>query len=462
VNRLIEPWKRPKLRPALHFSPPQGWLNDPNGLVFHDGWWHLFYQHHPHSLDWGPMHWGHARSRNLTTWEDLPIALEPGPEGAVFSGSAVVDVTNTAGFGRGSLVAIYTLYQPERQAQAIAWSADAVTWTPFDGNPILLPPDGQRDCRDPKVIRFGDTWVMVVAAGDRTWFYRSDDLRQWTKTGEFRDDATGGALWECPDLLRFDVDGETVWMFTVGLAGEAIGIGSGTWYVVGDFDGSTFTPRQAGRWADHGPDFYAAQSWSGTVDRVWIAWMNNWAYASNVPAGASRGTLTTARRLRLLTDENGALVLAQTPVIDVETLGARTICALNEIVALNDADAAVIDVVIPADGTFAAELSTEGGRVHVSVDGNSRYLELERSGPTCDDVHDKFPRQCHVPIPGEGDIDVRIVVDHGSIEVFAARGTCVVTALTDSQVIPAVIRVDGPPTNVLIITRDRAARGDRR
>lgn len=163
--------------PAYHFTPPANWLNDPNGLVVYAGEYHLFYQHHPHSSVWGPMHWGHAVSRDLVHWQHLPIALAPDEHGMIFSGCAVIDWHNTAGFGPEAMIAIFTHHtESHLQAQSLAWSLDrGRTWTKYAGNPVLFPSPGQRDFRDPKVFWYGPAvtghWVMVLAAGDAVHFY---------------------------------------------------------------------------------------------------------------------------------------------------------------------------------------------------------------------------------------------------------------------------------------------------
>jgi fructan beta-fructosidase len=212
-------------RPRLHFAPPGGWLNDPNGLVYLDGEYHLFYQHHPHSLVWGPMHWGHAVSRDLVRWEQLPIALAPDELGMIFSGSAVVDHENSAGFGAGALVAIFTHHMPGREAQSLAFSTDrGRSWTKYAGNPVLAPADAPRDFRDPRVLWYegpgGGHWVMALAVEREIWFYTSPDLRAWTKASAFGAgrDVAGGVL-ECPELVTLPVDGgpERRWALIVSV-----------------------------------------------------------------------------------------------------------------------------------------------------------------------------------------------------------------------------------------------------
>jgi fructan beta-fructosidase len=247
-------------RPAFHFTPPSGWLNDPNGLIHLDGVWHLFYQHHPYSTSWGPMHWGHAVSADLTTWEHLPVALEPDGRGAIFSGTIVVDREGSAGYGPGTLLAFYTIHLDVDRGQALAYSHDAGrTWTKHPANPVLVEPDVGRDLRDPKVLRYTAAdgrrwWVMVLAAGHVLRFYRSEDLLRWTHVstfGEGQDPSLG--VFETPDLFELPVDGgpDRRWVLSVGHVRGGPAGGSGSRYMVGSFDGEIFrsefgTGRSAG------------------------------------------------------------------------------------------------------------------------------------------------------------------------------------------------------------------------
>uniref|UniRef100_UPI0026250C1F glycoside hydrolase family 32 protein n=1 Tax=Arenimonas sp. GDDSR-1 TaxID=2950125 RepID=UPI0026250C1F len=260
-------------RPAYHFTPPNGWMNDPNGLIFHKGRYHLFYQYHPDATVWGPMHWGHAESTDLTHWTHQPIALYPDALGWIFSGSAVTDSTNSAGFGAEALVAVFTYHndaiwkqgRKNTESQGLAYSLDAGrSWTKYAGNPVL-DNSGEQDFRDPKVFRHGDGWRMVLAAGDRIKIFSSADLKQWRFESDFKEDEPGADLgvWECPDLLRLRAeDGRERWLMIVNHGDKAPNGGSGTRYFVGDFDGRQFTATQPARWLDAGTDFYAGVSFA--------------------------------------------------------------------------------------------------------------------------------------------------------------------------------------------------------
>ncbi len=247
-------------RPQVHFSPNANWINDPNGMVYYEGVYHLFFQYYPDSTIWGPMHWGHATSNDLVQWKEQPIALYPDSLGYIFSGSAVVDFENTSGFGKNGqipLVAIFTHHDPigekekrnDFQNQSIAFSLDSgYTWTKYTGNPVLKNP-GIRDFRDPKVIWYepGKKWIMTLATLDHITFYSSPDLKKWTEESEFGKEAGAhGGVWECPDLFPLDHNGKKIWVLVVNLNPGGPNKGSATQYFLGDFNGSTFTPSEQG------------------------------------------------------------------------------------------------------------------------------------------------------------------------------------------------------------------------
>lgn len=437
-------------RPLLHYEPQAGWLNDPNGLVHHDGEWHLCYQHHPHSLDWGPMHWGHAVSSDLVRWRDLPIALRPDSNGTAYSGCAVVDHLGTAGFGPGALVAIYTQFTPTTQVQSVAGSSDrGRTWRVHPGNPVLDQPAGVVDFRDPKVCWFGDAdgghWVMVLAAGDGVRFYASRDLLAWEPTGMFAPErGRPHGVWETPDLFALPVEEAPGhrWVLSVGATDHAPAGGSGTRYWTGGFDGGAFVADGAARWVDHGADFYAAQSWSGVEDgrRVWIAWMSNWTYAAAVPAGAARGQLTLAREVRLTSDDADGLVLAQRPVAEIaQHLGAASPVAADPVPLRTGA----AWVRLRADGRATVTVGADAARAQVVLDTVAGTVTLDRSGAP--GIGHGFAAAHTAPLmtPGRA-VDLDVVVDRSSIEVFADDGRTCLTDLVPGVAVPAAtVTVDG-------------------
>ena len=453
-------YKNEPYRPQFHFTPPANWINDPNGLVYYAGEYHLFYQYHPDSLVWGPMHWGHAVSPDLVHWEHLPIALYPDELGTIFSGSALIDWHNTAGFGEEAMIALFTYHLASAgddyvQSQALAYSTDkGRSWTKFDGNPIISPPPGQKDFRDPKVFWYEDTqgaghWVMVLAAGDSAWFYRSDDLKSWAKTSEFGNGYGGGAEgWETPDLFQLSIDGgsETRWVLTAGLERGAPAGGTNCQYFVGEFDGETFTSENGpdvGLWADHGADFYAAQSWSDMPDdrRTWVAWMSNWAYAREIPTPTWRGAMSLPRTLSLRTTGAG-LRLAQTPVMELTNLraeeqnwsNAQINSSSPNLLASVRGDSLEIVAEFQVDATTTAKQLglrlRQSANEHSAIeyDVATETLAFDRTCAGQSDFHADFARRHTVALaPADGLLRLHIFVDRSSVEIFADDGLVTMT-----------------------------------
>ncbi len=324
------------LRPLYHFTPPANWINDPNGLVYYAGEYHLFYQYHPGSTIWGPMHWGHAVSTDLVNWQQLPIALYPDALGAIFSGSAVIDWHNTAGFGQEAMIALFTHNSAQGQSQSLAYSTDkGRTWSKYAGNPVISAPAGEKDFRDPKVfwVANGDYaghWVMLLAVSDSIWVYTSTNLKNWLFVSEFGEEhGSHTGVWETPDLFKLAVDdgAATRWVLTVGVGAGATVAEQGTQYFVGHFDGAAFTnenPPEIVLRADYGPDFYAGQGWNDAPDHrpIWIAWMSNWIYARTIPTGAWRGAMSVPRSLGLRTTPDG-IRLVQSLIPELAKLRTR-------------------------------------------------------------------------------------------------------------------------------------------
>lgn len=310
-------------RPQFHFTPDSAWMNDPNGMFFLDGEYHLFYQYYPDSTVWGPMHWGHAVSKDMIHWQHLPVALYPDSLGYIFSGSAVVDSKNSSGLGtiqNPPVVAIYTYHDPvlEKngsnifQNQGIAYSIDkGRTWMKYPGNPVLRNP-GIRDFRDPKVIWHNATnkWIMILAVQDRVHIYSSPDLLGWRFESEFgKGIGAHGGVWECPDLFELKVAGSDIsrWVMFVSINPGGPDGGSATQYFTGEFDGHKFVPDNTyEKWVDRGRDNYAGVTWSNVPEsdgrRLFIGWMSNWDYANVVPTTKWRSSTTIPRELSLLTN----------------------------------------------------------------------------------------------------------------------------------------------------------------
>lgn len=429
-------------------------MNDPNGLVYADGEYHLFYQHHPEDTVWGPMHWGHAVSPDLLNWTHLPIALYPDEIGAIFSGSAVVDEANTAGFGAGAMVAIFTHATNERQTQSLAYSTDrGRTWTKYEGDPILEPPDNVRDFRDPKVFWYGGLenghWVMLVAAGNVILHYISDNLTEWEPTSSFGPCGAIGNFWETPDLFELPVDGgpETRWLLAVAIDGPVPVGQSGVQYFVGDFDGQTFTsenPTDTILWVDHGADFFAAQGWNDAPDgrAVWIAYMNDWEYAQTVPTSTWRGAFTLPRELSL-TETRAGIRLVQQPVREVEHLRGEswawetvTIDGASDLLAEVSGEALEIIARIRVDQAGAVERvglrvrvgDNEHTTVGYEIRSGTLYVDRATSGKV--DFSPGFPGIHAAPMaPLDGQVTLHLFVDRSSVEVFGNGGRVVLTEL---------------------------------
>jgi fructan beta-fructosidase len=320
VTESSTDWLDEKYRPQYHYSPKSGWMNDPNGLVYYEGEYHLFYQYNPDSTVWGTMHWGHAISTDMIHWEELPIAIYPDSRGWIFSGSAVVDWKNTTGFGSTSnppMVAIYTYHdmagekagRKNIQSQGIAFSLDkGRTWTPYTQNPVLPNPDLQ-DFRDPKVswIEQSNQWVMALAVQDHIEFYGSPDLKEWNKLSEFGNElGNHNGVWECPDLFPLtDSNGSTRWVLFVSIGNGGPQGGSATQYFIGNFNGTSFSSQDSvTRWIDYGADNYAGVTWSDIPKedgrRLFIGWMSNWQYARLVPTKSWRSAMTLPREVVLI------------------------------------------------------------------------------------------------------------------------------------------------------------------
>ncbi|MCP3422878.1 glycoside hydrolase family 32 protein [Nocardioides pinisoli] len=432
----------PSLRPRDHFTPRRGWMNDPNGLVVHDGEHHLFFQHLPDSLVHGPMSWGHAVSTDLLDWTELPIALAATDTEHVWSGSVVHDARNTSGLGVdgvGPLVALWTAHEPVSgaQRQSLSWSVDrGRTWTSYAANPVL--DIGSTAFRDPKVLRDGDGWLMVLVLSDERTVetYRSADLLHWEHASSFGPAGSVEGIWECPDLLRVPVEDrdETAVVLLVSVQEGAPAGGSGMQYFVGQLDGPHFRPTQDARWVDHGADFYAAVSYSDAPEPLVQGWMSNWRYADLVPAATHRGSMTLARHLALR-PRDGELVLVQRPVVrdspvvhevrDVPVQGilvlpvrART-CRV--VVDIDPGDARRVGVHVRAG---------DGHRTTVWLEPASSTVGLDRrtSGET--GFHDGFAAEHTAPLTvGDHAVRLEVVVDESSVEVFAGDGEVVLTDL---------------------------------
>lgn len=308
-------------RPSYHFTPLYGWMNDPNGMVYKDGEYHLYFQYNPYGSKWGNMHWGHAVSRDLIHWEHLDPAIARDPVGHIFSGSSVVDKKNTAGFGKDAIIAIYTNNSVNHdEVQCIAYSNDnGRTFTKYEGNPVLTPFDGLKDFRDPKVFWYekDKCWFMIVSADKETRFYKSKNLKKWDYVSAFgKGLGQQPCQYECPDFFQLPVNGDEKnmkWVMTMNINPGCWFGGSATEYFVGDFDGKNFTCPDANevKWLDWGKDHYATVTFSNTGSRVLaITWMSNWQYANLTPFKQNRGANGLPRELKLY-EKNGKFYISE-------------------------------------------------------------------------------------------------------------------------------------------------------
>ncbi len=441
-------------RPRLHYTPARNWMNDPNGLVYHRGVYHLFYQYYPDQPVWGPMHWGHATSPDLLHWKEQPIALYPDSLGYIFSGSAVVDSANSSGLGHKDgppLVAVFTHHQPSLENscdtfeyQSLAYSVDnGNTWTKYTGNPVLRNP-GIRDFRDPKVFWYAphQRWIMSLATKDCIRFYSSPDLKAWTMESEFgKGIGARGGVWECPDLFPLPLNGRQVWVLLVNLNPGGPNGGSGTQYFLGDFDGRRFVPLDEQiRWMDYGPDNYAGVTFSNTGSRrLLIGWMSNWDYATRVPTAPWRSALTVPREL-FLRQSGGRIFLASRPVTELHTLEQRVTRvqhwpvkgALSLRTRVGETPLPCrIDLEQGYPKNFSLQLRNElGEQLSVGYDRlrNCYYIDRSTAGPT--DFHAGFGGRYEAPrFAQAGPVKMTLVVDVSSVELFADDGLSCLTAV---------------------------------
>ena len=451
LSDTFDTGNREKFRPTYHFSPLYGWMNDPNGMVYKDGEYHLFYQHNPYGSKWGNMHWGHAISKDLINWEHRPDAITPDALGTIFSGSAVVDTDNTAGFGAGAIVAIYT-QNSDRQVQSIAYSTDnGRSFTKYENNPVLT--SDARDFRDPKVFWHKETqrWIMLLAVGQEMQIFSSSNLKDWAFESSFGEgQGAHGGVWECPDLFELPVDGtnEKKWVLLCNLnPGGPFG-GSATQYFVGTFNGKEFvneSPSQT-KWMDWGKDHYAAVTWSDAPDnrRIAIAWMSNWQYANDVPTSQYRSPDSVPRDLSLFTVD-GETYLQSAP--SPELLKLRDISKKRSFKV--NGTRTIKDMIAGNEGAYEIELTIEnqyadvigfrlyndkGEEVDMQYDMKEKKFSMDRRKSGDVGFNENFPMLTWTAIEsGKDELKLRLFVDKSSVEAFVDGGRFVMT----NQVFPS-------------------------
>ncbi|MEY8529571.1 DUF4980 domain-containing protein [Bacteroides xylanisolvens] len=458
LSDTFDTGNREKFRPTYHFSPLYGWMNDPNGMVYKDGEYHLFYQYNPYGSKWGNMSWGHAISQDLVNWKHLPVAIAPDALGTIFSGSAVVDFDNTAGFGAGAIIAIYT-QNSDRQVQSIAYSTDnGRTFTKYENNPVLT--SEARDFRDPKVFWYESTkrWIMVLAVGQEMQIFSSPNLKDWTFESRFGEgQGAHGGVWECPDLFELPVEGtnDKKWVLLCNLnPGGPFG-GSATQYFVGSFNGKEFVNESPSKtkWMDWGKDHYATVTWSDAPDnrRIAIAWMSNWQYANDVPTSQYRSPNSVPRDLSLFTVD-GETYLQSAPSPELLALrdaskkrsfkvnGTRTI---KEMIPGNDG-AYEIELTIEnqrADVIGFRLYNDKGEEVDMQYDMKEKKFSMDRRKSGEVSFNENFPMLTWTAIEqgrneeqdGKEALKLRLFVDKSSVEAFGDGGRFVMT----NQVFPS-------------------------
>ncbi|MBS5758554.1 GH32 C-terminal domain-containing protein [Bacteroides xylanisolvens] len=458
LSDTFDTGNREKFRPTYHFSPLYGWMNDPNGMVYKDGEYHLFYQYNPYGSKWGNMSWGHAISQDLVNWKHLPVAIAPDALGTIFSGSAVVDFDNTAGFGAGAIIAIYT-QNSDRQVQSIAYSTDnGRTFTKYENNPVLT--SEARDFRDPKVFWYENTkrWIMVLAVGQEMQIFSSPNLKDWIFESRFGEgQGAHGGVWECPDLFELPVEGtnDKKWVLLCNLnPGGPFG-GSATQYFVGSFNGKEFVNESPSKtkWMDWGKDHYATVTWSDAPNnrRIAIAWMSNWQYANDVPTSQYRSPNSVPRDLSLFTVD-GETYLQSAPSPELLALrdaskkrsfkvnGTRTI---KEMIPGNDG-AYEIELTIEnqrADVIGFRLYNDKGEEVDMQYDMKEKKFSMDRRKSGEVSFNENFPMLTWTAIEqgrneeqgGKEALKLRLFVDKSSVEAFGDGGRFVMT----NQVFPS-------------------------
>ena len=421
-----------KYRPSYHHAPERGWMNDPNGLFFKDGVWHLYYQYNPYGSMWGNMHWAHSTSTDLVHWQQQPVALAPDAWGTMFSGSCVVDHNNTAGFGKDAIISMYTSSRPtpfggDVQAQCIAYSNDGgKTFTKYVGNPVIT--DEKKDFRDPHVFWNEEAgfWNMILAAGQEMQIYSSANLKDWKYESSFGHEyGNHGGVWECPDLMKMKVRGtdKEKWMLICNInPGGPFG-GSATQYFIGEFDGHKFTcedePSET-KWMDYGKDHYATITFDNAPEgrHVGIAWMSNWQYANQAPTKQYRSANSIVRDFGLF-EYKGETYCSVTP--------AKEMLAARGARVSQPTEACEIVVTVKGDAQITLR-NAKGERVVMTYDDEEETFDMDRRRSGNISFSDAFPVATSSPTYGKVR-QLRIFVDRCSVEAFDGDGKMCMTNL---------------------------------
>jgi fructan beta-fructosidase len=444
-----------KYRPAYHFTPRENWMNDPNGMVYFEGEYHLFYQHDKYDKVFNDMSWGHAISTDLVHWEQYPKAIVPDQDGLgmIFSGSTVVDKHNSSGFGMNTLVAFYTGTKP-RQQQCMAYSVDkGRTWTKYMGNPIIKNEEGgiiPDDFRDPKVMWHKDSekWIMSLAVKDHIEFWSSTNLKNWTKESEFGYGlGAHGGVWECPDLIQLAIDNNEnnrQWVLLVSINPGGPNGGSATQYFVGDFknlDGKMtyICSQEKELWIDHGTDNYAGVTWSNVESKsIVMGWMSNWSYADKVPTKNWRGAMTIPRELELKNIE-GRVLITTKPAGALEKITGETIDIIDDIKINSNikighglsASRLTVELYTSESKDIGLEIGNlMGENVRIGYNRVREYLYVDRSNSGESSFKEGFAKLHKAKINKKlNKLKMEIFIDKSSVEVFFNNGEHVMTEI---------------------------------
>lgn len=449
VSDSFDTSNKEKYRPTYHHTPLYGWMNDPNGMFYKDGAWHLYYQHNPYGSKWQNMTWGHSSSTDLVHWTHHPEAIRPDGLGTIFSGNSVIDHDNTAGFGAGEVITLYTSCD-KSQVQSLAHSSDnGMTFTKYPGNPVIVTPN---EARDPNIFRNSgiNKWNLVLAGAmdHEMHIFSSPDLKEWTYESSFgKGYGAQDGVWECPDLFQLDVPGtnEKKWVLLCNLnPGGKFG-GSATQYFIGEFDGKKFTSDYAPEdtlWMDFGKDHYATVTWSDAPEgrRTAIGWMSNWQYANEVPTKQFRSANTLPRDLSLFHSPEGKLLLASKPAKELADMrgearsyGRFSVSQKGRTFRLPDGKGMeiVMDYSLNAKSDVSLTLSNANGdKVIMTIDAKDMTFTMDRtkSGEVSFSRH--FPAVTVAPLSKDAPAGtIRIFIDSSSIEAFDSEGRFAMTNL---------------------------------
>lgn len=448
-------------RPRFHFTPPTNWMNDPNGMVYENGTYHLFYQHDPNSTVPQTMHWGHAVSSDLLTWQHRPVAIAPDELGVIFSGSAVYDEHNTSGLGtdgQAPIVAMYTSHG-ECEQQSIAYSLDGIHFTKYDHNPVIKNP-GITDFRDPKLfwnpVRNG--WSLVLAAKDRVHFYASDNLLDWHKTGEFGPEGNKApGIWECPDLFPLPTKNGDKWVLLVSMTttpeqGQII-----PQYFIGDFDGNTFInsqPFDEVARVDEGFDHYAGVTFQNAPERIFLAWASNWGYAAQLPTGDYCGQMSLARSLKLVKTPDDGLRLGGKPLLPADQSESE-ITPRHSFTGKQPLTSETFRLVLTVDGPSEIILKNPTGQMLTLGVNQQNEFYINRSKAGADDFHSQFQMELYqrrsYPRFFNGSYQLDLIFDVSVVEAFIDQGTRSYTALVFPNTPYNTISVTGGSATIIML-----------